>query len=130
MRHSLSEINEINKTGICSVCGFVKLHSRNPKSLKAKGRWACSISQIEKKRLKRSGLLPEDYKTSQLKIQNCEICGKTIKDNKKKLSVDHCHKTGKFRGMLCFKCNIGLGMFNDNINIIKKSIIYLKKRGK
>lgn len=41
------------------------------------------------------------------------------------LSVDHCHKTGEIRGMLCQKCNTGLGMFRDNVDFLKKAIDYL-----
>lgn len=52
----------------------------------------------------------------------CEIC-KSID----KLHIDHCHKTGIVRGILCFNCNHGLGNFKDNIELLKKSIEYLEK---
>ena len=44
----------------------------------------------------------------------------------KRLAVDHCHKTGKIRGLLCTKCNIGLGYFNDDVILLKNSIRYLE----
>jgi len=57
------------------------------------------------------------------KSQNgkCLICG----TKKKQLNIDHCHSTGKVRGLLCFKCNVGIGFFKDNIKILKKAIKYL-----
>jgi len=57
----------------------------------------------------------------------CEVCGLMGKSFKKGLHYDHNHRTGKFRGWLCIKCNMALGMVGDNINILEKLIVYLKK---
>lgn len=61
----------------------------------------------------------------------CAICNKkedTIIRNKvKELSVDHCHKTGKIRGLLCNRCNISLGGFLDSVEILKNAVIYLNE---
>jgi hypothetical protein len=43
------------------------------------------------------------------------------------LHVDHCHKSGKVRGLLCNNCNRGIGMLNDNVEKLKAAILYLKK---
>lgn len=63
----------------------------------------------------------------------CAICGKeesrTRKGRKLPLSVDHAHDTGVIRGLLCAKCNSGMGMFGDNIELMKKAIDYLKNNG-
>jgi hypothetical protein len=45
----------------------------------------------------------------------------------KELSVDHCHSTGKVRGLLCSKCNIVIGNALDDISILESAILYLKK---
>ncbi len=42
------------------------------------------------------------------------------------LHVDHCHATGKIRGLLCYNCNDGLGRFKDDIEVLEKAIDYLK----
>lgn len=69
----------------------------------------------------------EEYQF-RLQTQNysCAICHRHVDDCKKELFVDHCHKTGKVRGLLCNKCNSGVGFFNDDISTIKKAIQYLK----
>jgi hypothetical protein len=45
----------------------------------------------------------------------------------KDLSVDHCHTTGKIRGLLCFSCNSSLGKFKDCIETLQRAIQYLTK---
>ena len=59
-------------------------------------------------------------------LGRCAICGsKDPKGNHGVFHVDHCHTTGKVRGLLCDTCNRGLGMFYDNTNILKSAIEYL-----
>lgn len=53
---------------------------------------------------------------------DCQICKKFCE----KLTWDHDHKTGQFRGWLCISCNQGLGMFDDEVTLIEKSIRYLR----
>jgi hypothetical protein len=55
----------------------------------------------------------------------CAICNTLAKGLKRRLDVDHNHKTGKVRGLLCAGCNIGLGRFKDNSSLLKKAAVYL-----
>lgn len=55
----------------------------------------------------------------------CAICGAISNKNGKALFVDHCHATGKVRGILCHRCNTGLGSFKDNATLVAKAAIYL-----
>jgi len=58
----------------------------------------------------------------------CAICGeKESSSTCKYLSVDHCHTTGKIRGLLCVSCNRGLGMLRDNPDFVEKALNYLRK---
>lgn len=56
----------------------------------------------------------------------CAICNR-VNENNKRLHVDHCHNTGVVRGLLCSKCNIGLGQFEDSIEKLLSAAIYLEK---
>lgn len=63
-----------------------------------------------------------------LKQQNevCVICSE-VNLNGKLLCVDHDHKTGKVRGLLCDSCNHVLGMGKENVDRLAKAILYLEK---
>lgn len=54
--------------------------------------------------------------------KGCAICGGQPSD---RLYVDHDHKTGMVRGLLCHQCNSGLGMFKDDKSLLAKAIEYL-----
>lgn len=57
----------------------------------------------------------------------CLICG-TDKPggSHNKLVVDHCHKTGVVRGLLCGRCNSGIGMLKDDPELVFAALRYLK----
>ena len=81
-----------------------------------------------KAHLKRAfGLTPDEYNIM-VKKQNgrCAICNGKNKNNWN-LAIDHDHKTGKIRQLLCASCNVILGTAYDDINILKAAIKYLQK---
>lgn len=55
----------------------------------------------------------------------CAICRRP--DDKRRLSVDHCHTTGKVRGLLCLRCNRGIGLFRDDPDRLISAAMYLKE---
>ena len=56
----------------------------------------------------------------------CAICGSDRNKNGTALCVDHCHTTGVVRGLLCHNCNVSIGRFNDDVNLLMKAIHYLQ----
>ncbi len=85
-----------------------------------------------KQNLREHGVSIEEYE-SLLSQQNggCAICGlSNVKHshgkNRVPLVFDHCHVTGKFRGMLCQRCNRALGLIGDNAELLEKSVAYLR----
>lgn len=81
--------------------------------------------------LKQYGLTVDDY-FNMLSKQGgkCQICGTDDPKGRGKMrpfAVDHCHKTGKVRALLCHRCNGALGMVSDQQEILEKMINYLKE---
>tara|TARA_R110000744_G_scaffold336996_1_gene442270 strand:+ start:296 stop:640 length:345 start_codon:yes stop_codon:yes gene_type:complete len=66
--------------------------------------------------------ITEEQLVELLKTKRCELC-----DNELTIQhIDHCHKTGKIRGVLCNGCNTGLGKFKDDVELMRKAIRYLE----
>jgi hypothetical protein len=84
----------------------------------------------ELKWLKTYGLMPEDYE-SLLELQGgrCGICGttETGREGQKYFDIDHCHSTGKVRGLLCSRCNRGIGLLGDNPETLREAARYLER---
>lgn len=63
-----------------------------------------------------------ELKAGRPKPLNCEICF-----SPKRIVFDHCHLSGKFRGWICTKCNLTLGVGHDDIKYFELLVEYLKK---
>lgn len=73
------------------------------------------------------GISIEEYKKKLARQKNgCAICTEVCGSGKS-LAVDHCHESGKIRGLLCSKCNLGLGLFRDDIILLVAAKRYLTK---
>lgn len=84
-------------------------------------------SDVAAKRLERKyGITKYDYdRMFQEQGGKCAICDKPQSACRRALAVDHCHASGKVRGLLCDECNRALGYFYDDTNRIAKAIEYL-----
>lgn len=58
----------------------------------------------------------------------CAVCGGDEIDSKRndRMPVDHCHETGRVRGILCTSCNRAIGLMKDNAAIMRKAATYLE----
>ena len=81
----------------------------------------------QNKNLKQYGITLEEYDDMRMS-QNfkCEICGTHEDLQTKRMSVDHCHQTKAVRKLLCGKCNMALGLVNENISILENMVNYIK----
>jgi len=109
-----------NKDGLYHECkNCKKLYDKNRnlknpnirKNLNLQNRYGISIKDKQK--------MIENQKGK------CAICN-CILDNGKHTCIDHCHKTGKIRKILCKSCNVLIGHSKENINVLKNAIQYLK----
>jgi DNA-directed RNA polymerase subunit RPC12/RpoP len=122
---NLSEFNKnkLGKFGVHNQCRqCARLWKPSPEALKISRQ-----KTREWNRKKVSGFTPEDFE-NKLKEQGykCAICG-TDKPTSINWHADHCHETKTKRGVLCQKCNMGIGLFNDNTELMEKAIMYLNQ---
>lgn len=135
----------------CTECGIEKLledfslHSkgrggRNPKCKECKNKQARHYFEQNRVRLlavkntrrnnvtrfTQYGITQDEY-LQLYKDQDgqCKICGA----QRATLPIDHNHKTGKVRGLLCHSCNFGLGHFQDSVQLLTNAIAYLESGG-
>lgn len=74
------------------------------------------------------GITLDDYnKLFEKQGGQCAICSKT---QERTLHVDHCHSSGRVRGLLCQKCNMAIGLLHDSVDLLKKAVKYLNKKGR
>lgn len=111
----------------CKQCNLAKLKKWNSENPEKNSRRVTLKLWKEK-----HGKSLEDYEKIFLSQEGkCAICGKSEEIEKKKgkrsLSLDHCHATGELRGFLCGACNLGIGMFSDDPELLKAAARYLRR---
>lgn len=119
-KHSISEVDEETKLGLCSECGSdtpVRKRTDN-------GRWRCKTQIRRLSRLQTYGLSDQEYQIQLLLQENCcAICGEEFT---KEPCVDHNHDTGQVRALLCNLCNSGLGAFRENLEYLENAKLYVQ----
>lgn len=129
---------------ICTKCNTLKtlddFYPRNnrPDGKESECKDCCSLRKrkyrldnkeiIRAQNKKRNPGWDIDRYNEYLELQNntCAICG-TDTPGLSDWSADHCHTTNQPRGLLCVRCNAGLGYFKDNPEYLQSAIDYLKK---
>ena len=107
---------------ICRTCSTDKArldreaHPRRYREARLKNKFGISMVEYEAMSALQGGL--------------CAICGKsewvTAHGKLRLLSVDHDHESGQVRGLLCMSCNVGIGKFKDNLELVEKAAAYLR----
>lgn len=115
-----SKNEKYGRHGRCTTCVKTRYLSDSAKESKKAYNRARS-------RKSGTGFTPEEFE-QKLEEQNnrCAICG-TDKPTSINWHADHCHETKTKRGVLCQKCNMGIGLFNDNTELMEKAIMYLNQ---
>ena len=79
---------------------------------------------IKAKLKSRYGMAIQEYDAMIIAQNNlCAICNQS--QTRRNLSVDHCHQTNRVRALLCDRCNLALGMVNDDLDIVERIKQYL-----
>lgn len=106
--------------GRCTSCVKVRYLSDSAKEVKKSYNRARS-------RKYGTGFTEEEFE-QKLEKQGglCAICGAS-KPSSKSLHADHCHETKTKRGVLCQKCNMAIGLFRDNTELMERAIMYLNQ---
>lgn len=97
-------------------------NARNPDKVKARN-W--------KQKLRRYGLTQEQYDALMDRQGGmCAICSCGFSDSvRRRINVDHCHRSGRVRGLLCNSCNLGLGLFAELATVLGRAAEYLQAGG-
>ena len=116
--------------GSCKACrtALHKTRKRKDPSIYERIEWPCKLKRLY-------GITVEQYENMLAQQDGkCAICGskdsysRTYKTTKvSKFAVDHCHASGKVRGLLCTRCNRALGLIGDNYEAALRMVEYLKK---
>ena len=117
--HKIKNIQKEKMVGNCAHCGVVKL------VLNTNGTYRCILKANQSKTRRLLKVEVNDIREIFNKQDGrCAICKKELHGAQRGY-VDHDHKTMVVRGLLCNRCNLGIGMFFDDISILKSAISYL-----
>lgn len=94
-------------------------------------RTECKECVIERQRYKKLGICNTEYdKMLTQQRGQCSICLSKLNSSRyTKFAVDHDHRTGKVRGLLCSSCNMAIGLMKDSPFRLENAVKYLKRHG-
>jgi hypothetical protein len=125
------EVPEGKKYKLCKPCNAFASkvwRQKNPEKYREYENKRDKITTSDNWRLRRYGISKEEFSSLLTKQNNvCAICKTDTPGRGRNFHVDHNHKTGKIRGLLCDKCNRGLGYFNDSLDVLKSALGYLNE---
>lgn len=129
------------KTQICKACNIEKPLNKFKIEQRISGEYirkicrSCSAKAYYPKKRENEKKNPvsrhptvsiEQYvEMEQRQEYKCAICKISFSDLSTRPCIDHCHTTNKVRGLLCMKCNLGLGYFQDNPEFCNNAADYL-----
>lgn len=138
--HSLSHVNVESETAVCAICGPTRIRVRTGRRGHECGakRWRsgapgksatlpdgtayASLEGPPRWMWDKYRVTPERYAEMWLSQDGlCKIC-----DLDADLVVDHCHATGRVRGLLCHRCNVALGWMDDRPDRLRSAATYLE----
>ncbi len=108
---------------------YAKKRLKSGDSKKARDKWEARNGKRFRflQKLKKYNLTEKSYAKLLCSQDNsCAICTANLESlNSRQVHIDHNHSTGRVRGILCNKCNQGLGLFNESILLFKKAVYYM-----
>ena len=115
----------------CYVCGDTKPHIKQYFDIGVSTKSGLvHLKGLCKTCSRQGSKIARDLRTFHLsvKTENCDCCGRHVSELKRDFHLDHCYKTGKFRGWLCPQCNRGIGNLGESVEGLEKAIEYLRKQ--
>lgn len=128
--HQLTPLNHWNKIidghKVCGVCGENKPVTSYGKHGGRIQHMCLSCRRVDS-RMRAYGLTRDEvFALSEL--SHCEACGADIDSDTRNHHVDHCHETGRVRGVLCHGCNTALGLTGENPETLRRLAEYIESR--
>lgn len=133
------------RRGTCKACDKARereKYAEDPDYYKVKAaRWAAENAERDRQLRRRNkpdqhrrqkyGITPEQYEAMKAEQGGrCAICRDPLAEpesGRRSPHVDHCHRTGANRGILCHGCNTGIGSLRDDPEIVARALAYLRR---
>ena len=118
---------------VCSKCDEYELHNKGQTQCKkCYTKWYQGYKDTRKRDkhyMKKFGITLAEYNKILARQEGvCASCGTTGEEGRyKNMAVDHCHTTGKIRGILCANCNRALGLVGDTSKGVRKLLKYIEE---